>query len=74
MNKKIDMLKKWCIEKRVFSTTAVKNWGLENFYSSSDVRCRDLAREGFLRSIPDDEAVLRGLNNKGSKVRWYEFI
>ncbi len=72
---KLDCLKDWCWSKKIFSTNDVKRWGMENYYSSSDVRCRELARgvNPFLRSIPDDEAILRGLTKKGNaKVRFYE--
>lgn len=71
---KLDILKQWCIEKRLFNTIDVKTYGLQNFYTSADVRVRNLASEGFIRAISDDEAVLRGLIKPGNKnLRWYEY-
>jgi len=74
--KKIDLLKEWCSGVGVFSTTDVKRWGLDHFYSSADVRVRiDLKNEGFVRQIPDDEARERHLIKEGNKnIRWYEIV
>ncbi len=72
---KLDMLKAWCQQKHLFSTTDVKLYGIENFYTSSDVRVRQLASEGFLRAIPDEEAILKGLVKSGNRfIRWYEAV
>ena len=69
---KLDDLKAWMREKALFSTNEVKQWGVDNFFTSSDVRCRELARTGFLTRISDSEARRTGLVKKGNAiVRWY---
>lgn len=74
--KKIDFLKNWVLQKRVFSTTDVKIWGINNFFTSADVRVRiDLIQESFIRAIPDAEARQRNLVREGNRnIRWYEVI
>lgn len=74
--KKIDLLKSWATQKRLFSTTDVKRFGLENFYTSAEVRVRiDFILDGFVRAIPDDEARKRNLVKEGNRnIRWYQVI
>ena len=69
---KMDAFKDYCIYMGILSTTHIKKWGLDNFYHSSDVRARQLVREGFLEAIPDQEARDCGLIKPGNKnIRYY---
>lgn len=69
---KLDDFKDWCAFRDVFSTTDIKQYGLDHYYHSSDVRARQLVREGFLEAIPDQEARDTGLVREGCKnIRFY---
>ena len=71
---KIDKLKKWILKhKRPFSTIHIKKYGDNNYFSSADVRARELAALGFMRIIETGEARRRKLVKKGCvSIRWYE--
>jgi hypothetical protein len=71
---KKELLYFWCLtHSGPFSTNHVREWGRDYHMSSADVRVRELVRDGKLRKIPHNEAVLRGLIKKGyAPVAWYE--
>jgi len=72
---KIDSLKQWILSQdKPFSTVQIKEFAM-NFFSSADVRARELAVKGFMRVIPRREAIKRGLlKPKNANIRWYESI
>lgn len=54
------------------NTTEIKSWGDRNFFTSADVRARELAREGFMDAIDNTEAKKLGLIKPGNQsIRHY---
>lgn len=71
---KLDRFKEWALIRKVYSTTDIKKYGLDNFYTSIDVRAR-IDLKDFHRRIPDEEAILRGLIKPHCKIiAWYEVL
>lgn len=73
---KEESLLSWCKLKKVFNYVDVQNWNKEpNFYLRAERTIRDFVKEGFLRRIPDEEAVLRGLRKEGrAALAWFEVV
>ncbi len=73
---KMDKLKKWITkQKRPFSTTDIKKYGDNNFFTSADVRARELAAIGFMNKLSRFGAIQMGLIKPGqANVLWYENI
>lgn len=72
-NKKEELLK-WCRQQRLFSSVDVYKYGM-NYYKSAERRVREFVEEGFVRRLPDEEAILKGLNRPGfARIAWYELI
>jgi len=70
---KVDELYRWCLSMEEFSSVDIRRWGLEHYYISADRVVRSLVERGFLRKIPHEEVILRGLTKYSpkSKIAWY---
>lgn len=73
IEKKIDLLA-WCKKKGRFSSVEVKKFGDDNFYTSADVRVRELVRQRVLERIPDEEIKRLRLNRGPQKIAWYQYV
>ena len=70
---KQDKLWRWCQERRVFSSSDVHVYGIQNYHTGATRVVREFVLCEMLRRIPPEEAVLRGLRrNKGPKITFYE--
>ena len=72
MNKQ-DKLLKWMIDVGTCSSVDLYQYGLNNGYIRARRTAQNLAAEGKIRRIPDEEAIMRGLIKHGkAKIAWYD--
>lgn len=66
----------WARSKKIFNYVDVQNWNKEpHYYLRAERTVRDFVREGLLRRIPNEEAILKGLRKKGNAcLAWFESI
>ena len=67
-------LKAWMKLRGYFSSVDLARYALDNYYLRAGRTARNLAEQGIIRRIPDDEAMFRGLAKSGNKrIAWWEY-
>lgn len=68
-------LLEWCREKKLFSYVDVISWKESGYYIRAERTIRDFVSQGYLRRLPHQESILRGLIKKGrAALAWFEII
>ena len=61
---KRERLKKYLLSRLYTKTSDVIAWGQDNFFNRAEREARDLAEEGLIRRLTDQEKIFYGFRTK----------